>query len=676
MPENKMRIIFTPKARARMFGLVTANSNEVAWHGTVDRISDTEFIVDDILLYPQKTTVSTVKVDDKEYAEWLMSLPDEVCCRLRFQAHSHVNAPVTPSSVDLDQQYSIVKQLSGDDYYIFMIINKRFEVNVRIYDLKTGRKYGHSNIDLVVMNGERQEMHFDIDPDMKKCLYREDTDMLRKERESEKELWQEARERLNAIYGDHPPLSFLSRLDAEEVLLRGSGMIRHLKLLGKLWEKGVINNYPFNSFSTLTGWLLNATPVNPLEPHTVCPRCRRTVLHPEVIDGWDLPEEKCPNCGETLRREGHDIRPDLLGNKMTGINRNIIASFSEHEESILWETVREVYGDDWKIKRYRMIPQDENSLWASMKKNDRTYVLLPADAAVPFRETDGVIRVPEADYYMYHILEILESVMYIDVLCGERTGGQEPQEEPPRLSLNDLLKDDILAAAKEHCRKVTGIVVEYNEETGRSGMTSIPYFTGPGPGYAVKERFEDEDISAFLPDRFKFSLLMKVLFASESMNWFPFWRKLIRGRKASFGDVPASEEDLYEMIRRMTENAGIHDRGIPMKALDCVENTEPDGHTLSVIRELGAEGWLADFFEYAAGNYFSIDSKEERILQTHSMLYGIVYRKKMGIDEEEYLRCLNAVIDDEEPEQVRRGMIEGRYVIRDAIRDKTEALGR
>ena len=152
MPADKIRIIFTPEACLQMFMLVAANPDEIAWHGTVDRQSDTEFVVDRILLYPQVVTGSTVTADEKKYAEWLTSQPDGVFSRLRLQAHSHVNMPVSPSSADLDQQASIVKQLSGEDYYIFMIVNKRFEINAWICDLKTGMRYDRSGIDVVLIN--------------------------------------------------------------------------------------------------------------------------------------------------------------------------------------------------------------------------------------------------------------------------------------------------------------------------------------------------------------------------------------------------------------------------------------------------------------------------------------------------------------------------------------------
>ncbi len=154
MPADRMRIVFSPKARARMVDMVNTHSTEVAWHATVDRISDREFAVDDILLYPQETAGNAVTTDEAEYAKWLASQPDEVFGRLRLQAHSHVNMPVSPSPADLDQQALITRQLSGEDYYIFMIVNKRFEAGVRIRDLKTGRTYDGRDIDLVMMDDE------------------------------------------------------------------------------------------------------------------------------------------------------------------------------------------------------------------------------------------------------------------------------------------------------------------------------------------------------------------------------------------------------------------------------------------------------------------------------------------------------------------------------------------
>ena len=51
-----------------------------------------------------------------------------------------------------------------------MIINKQFEVNVWIYDLKTGMKYDKSDIDVVLMNDETMEALSDITTDMKKLV--------------------------------------------------------------------------------------------------------------------------------------------------------------------------------------------------------------------------------------------------------------------------------------------------------------------------------------------------------------------------------------------------------------------------------------------------------------------------------------------------------------------------
>ena len=142
---------------------------------------------------------------------------------------------------------------------------------------------------------------------------KEGSRMYNKQSEAEEALWQEARKRLHAVYGETLPIIFQSRFDAEEILMRGTGMIEHLNLKAALWKKGVRCCNWFAMESSLTAWLLGAGFVNPLPPHTVCPRCKKTVLHPEVKDGWDLSMEKC-ECGANLKRYGHGIGSLLIGN--------------------------------------------------------------------------------------------------------------------------------------------------------------------------------------------------------------------------------------------------------------------------------------------------------------------------------------------------------------------------
>ena len=148
-PEVRPVVIFSDRAFIKIVTLLMSFATEVAWHGTVDRQDEYTFVVEDIMVYPQQVTGATVTTDEVEYSNWLSNQPDEIFEKIRFQAHSHVRMGVNPSSVDLNQQESIVKQLESEDYYIFAIFNKDLKVNVWIYDMLKNAKYDPEDIDLV-----------------------------------------------------------------------------------------------------------------------------------------------------------------------------------------------------------------------------------------------------------------------------------------------------------------------------------------------------------------------------------------------------------------------------------------------------------------------------------------------------------------------------------------------
>lgn len=137
-PQSKATLLFTPVAYSKMLMLVAQFDSEVAWHGVAFRGSDpekNEYLITDILVYPQEVDGSNVNTDQEKYQTWLMGLDDEVFPHVRMQGHSHVNFSTNPSSVDLTHQSSILDQLEGDMFYIFIIWNKKMEHNIKIYDL-------------------------------------------------------------------------------------------------------------------------------------------------------------------------------------------------------------------------------------------------------------------------------------------------------------------------------------------------------------------------------------------------------------------------------------------------------------------------------------------------------------------------------------------------------------
>lgn len=140
---------FTPLAYSKMLALVNNFDTEVAWHGTIER-GEGSFIVKDIFVYPQEVSGATVNTDQEKYEQWLYGLDDNTFNALRFQGHSHVNMGTSPSGVDTTHQEKIVEQLGDDDFYVFVIWNKKNAHTIKIVDTANNVIYFDEDIAVTV----------------------------------------------------------------------------------------------------------------------------------------------------------------------------------------------------------------------------------------------------------------------------------------------------------------------------------------------------------------------------------------------------------------------------------------------------------------------------------------------------------------------------------------------
>lgn len=129
----KPKIIISKEANFKMNTLIKRADGEIGWNGTVKREGNV-FTIEDIFVYPQKVGAATVTCDETETGNWLNSLPDDVFNNLRFQAHSHVNMGVSPSGTDNIMFSKYLETLDDDDFYIFMILNKKGDIYLEMYD--------------------------------------------------------------------------------------------------------------------------------------------------------------------------------------------------------------------------------------------------------------------------------------------------------------------------------------------------------------------------------------------------------------------------------------------------------------------------------------------------------------------------------------------------------------
>jgi len=154
-PEEKPNVLFTEQAWAKMKALVNFDNNEIGWHGLI-RKNGKNYTVYDILVYPQTVTGATVTTDDVAYAQWLCELEDDVFDNMRFQGHSHVNMQTSPSMTDTTYYNGVLNNLQDTDFYVFLIINKRLETNIRIYDLENNIMYGNAEINIITPDVKEQ----------------------------------------------------------------------------------------------------------------------------------------------------------------------------------------------------------------------------------------------------------------------------------------------------------------------------------------------------------------------------------------------------------------------------------------------------------------------------------------------------------------------------------------
>ncbi len=134
-------VTLSETAFVKMAALIEHFDGEIGWHGVVRRPKADVFKIEDIFVYPQTVSSAAIVTGQFEYSKWLMDLDEETFLHLRFHGHSHVNFGCTPSGVDIKHMNSISEKLEGDMFYLFMIINKKYDSHIVLFDRLTRKIY-------------------------------------------------------------------------------------------------------------------------------------------------------------------------------------------------------------------------------------------------------------------------------------------------------------------------------------------------------------------------------------------------------------------------------------------------------------------------------------------------------------------------------------------------------
>ncbi|MCR5185243.1 MAG: PolC-type DNA polymerase III, partial [Bacilli bacterium] len=117
------------------------------------------------------------------------------------------------------------------------------------------------------------------------------------------------------LYGNPIPEVIKNRLDTElnGIIKNGYSVIYYIahKIVKKTLDDGYIVGSRGSVGSSLVATMTGITEVNPLPPHYICPHCHNlewtSKTMPEYKSGYDLPNKKCPICGEEMIHDGQNI---------------------------------------------------------------------------------------------------------------------------------------------------------------------------------------------------------------------------------------------------------------------------------------------------------------------------------------------------------------------------------
>lgn len=161
---------------------------------------------------------------------------------------------------------------------------------------------------------------------------------------SDKELRKICYDKAHSMYGDPLPEPVESRLEKELNSIIGNGFavmyIIAQKLVWKSNEDGYLVGSRGSVGSSFVATMSGITEVNPLPAHYYCAHCHYTDFDSEEVkayagkSGCDMPDKLCPNCGEPLIKDGHEIPFETFlgfyGDKEPDIDLNFSGEYQNH----------------------------------------------------------------------------------------------------------------------------------------------------------------------------------------------------------------------------------------------------------------------------------------------------------------------------------------------------------